>query len=135
MTTALDVVKGALGLLAVLEAGESPSAEDGVDGLAMLNAMMRGFPADGIDYAHTEMETLATPVPMPSECEMHLQFMLAVYWSPKFGRTPSPVVISRADSGRRYLQARYKSRGPARTEAGTGPRRIDGGSYDDWARN
>jgi len=134
MTTALDVVKGALGFLGVLGAGESPSAEDGADGLALLNTMMRGFPTDGIDYAHTTMTALADAVPMPDECEMHLQFMLAAYWAPKFGKTPNPMVIERADNGRRYLQGRYRALRPVRIDAGLDERRYGSMTLNEWTR-
>lgn len=132
MTTALDIVKPALRAIEVVEGGESPTAEEGADGLTALNNMLRGFTADGIDYAHTEIATLATPVPMPDECTQILIDMLAVRLAREYGKMPSPLLIEDADRGRRYLQGRYRMPKTAPIDTGLTNRRAGDWSLNDW---
>lgn len=106
MTTALDVIKGALRDIMAIEAGEAPSAEESSDALSKLNLMMHGFTADGIDFAHTTM-VLASTMTVPEEQVLHVRYMLAALLASEYGKEASPTVMARAETGRRYLQAVY----------------------------
>lgn len=108
MTTALDTIKTAMRLIGVLEAGEAPASDESVDALGTLNAMLAGFPADGIKYAHQNIDVVSDPVPMPEEQILHVKHLLAVYLAAEYGATPSPIVMAAAENGRRYLQGVYQ---------------------------
>ena len=48
MATAIDIITRSLRLINAIEAGETPSSEDAVDGLAALNEMVNGWENAGI---------------------------------------------------------------------------------------
>ena len=132
MTTALDTIKTAMRLLGVLEAGEAPSASESVDALGTLNTMLAGFPADGIEYAHQNIDVVSDPVPLPEEQILHVKHLLAVYLAPEYGVAPSPIVMTAAENGRRYLQGKYKLAETATVDTSLLVPRV--GSYD-WTND
>lgn len=55
MSTARDICRRALTRARVIAAGEEPSAEDASDALALLNDMMFGWSAQGVDIGHAAL--------------------------------------------------------------------------------
>jgi hypothetical protein len=122
MTTALDVIKGALRDIMAVEAGEAPTSEESSDALSKLNLMMHGFNAEGIDFVHTTM-TLTDTMNVPEEQVLHVRYMLAVLLASEYGKEASPTVMARAETGRRYLQAVYSLPQTAPVDPAIGMRR------------
>lgn len=71
MTTALDIVTRALRGLAVLDATETPSAEDGANALDHLNDMMFEWAASGVNLNHSALTLASTFIFMvpPRVCD------------------------------------------------------------------
>lgn len=107
MTTALDIIKISLRLLGITSLSEGPGAAEGMIAFNALNRMLHGFPADGIQFAHTTITSQTANIPVPPEEEQHVAAMLAVFVAPELEETPSPLVLLMAENARRYLQGAY----------------------------
>lgn len=104
--TARDLIKRALRRLEVIAAGEEPTAEEARDALLELNAMMVGFPAEGIAYTHT-MLALSDVVNMDNGRAIFVSNMLTEKLAGEYGRSLTPVQLQEAETARRMLQAAY----------------------------
>lgn len=119
MTTAFDLVKGALRLCAVLAAGEEPEAEDMADGIEALNQMASGLKDDGIDLAWTDVAS-NTVLTIDKAHIKALKYLLAVDLAAEYGTpVPAPVAVQ-ADGGYRALQMAYTTVPDAKFDTGIG---------------
>lgn len=104
MATAQDVVRRALVLIGVIEAGESASAGEMKDGVDALNDMLHGWAAEGVDLAHTTLKQGNTLLVDDSFLE-GIRFNLAVRIAPEYGATVPARVDERALSTFAAFQA------------------------------
>ena len=117
MTTALDIVTGAMRLIGALAAGEAAEASEALDGLASLNQMLHALVHEGVDLGHGDL-ALASIVKLPDTHIETIRHMLALRLAPEYNLTLSPLVIRTAETGKAALQAIY---------ADPEPMSIDGG--------
>ena len=105
VTTALDIVTGALQLLEirVAESGVSPS--EGVDGLTALNDMMNEWNVDGIDVGYESLDDTADEIFVDLGSIGAMKANLAIYIAPEYGRTPSQALERRARRSKNSLRA------------------------------
>ncbi len=117
MTTARDIVKGALKSIGVTAGDEEPSAEDMADGLTSLNDMIASWAMKGI---HTGAPILAENDPFPFE-DGHVagvKAMLAEYVADDYGKTVPPNIAKRAVRGWQAIYADYTAIEPLRIDCG-----------------
>jgi len=88
----VDVIKGALQLLGVLHVGQPVSADDGALGLTVMNAMLAEWEEDSIDIGYFEQDDIDAESPVEMPDLLAVQYNLAVYLAPQFGRTVTPEV-------------------------------------------
>ena len=117
MTTALDLVTGAMRLIGALAAGEAASASEAQDGLASLNQMLHSLAHDGVDLGHVDL-ALASIVNLPGTHIETIRHMLALRLAPEYNLTLSPLVIRTADTGKAALQAIYADPEPMSIDSG-----------------
>lgn len=84
--TAQQIITGALRFLRVLDATESPSADDSDNALAHLNDYLNGLNARGALFANVTM-TVGDTVPIAQELEGDLKRALAKKCASDWGRT------------------------------------------------
>ena len=104
-TTVLDIVTGALQLLAVRVAESGVTPSEGVDGLAALNDMMNEWNVDGIDVGYESLDDTADEIFVDLGSIGAMKANLAVYIAPEYGKTVSPALAERARRSRRSLRA------------------------------
>lgn len=117
MTTAAEIVVGALRAIAVIDVGEAASAEDMADGLTALNDMIASWAMKGI---HTGAPILAVNDPFPFE-DGHVagvKAMLAEYIADDYGKALPPNVAKRAIRGWQAIYADYTAIEPLRIDCG-----------------
>lgn len=86
--TNLDFITAALRLLNVIDETESPSAEQGSQGLRVINQMLAQWTRDGVRlgwYAQTDLQATA---PIETADERGVTFNLAVELAPYYGIEP-----------------------------------------------
>lgn len=97
--TNIDLIRDALGLIAVLSEVEAPSAEQGEHGLRVLNQMMEQWEEEGIALQyHAQTDTTET-FPCPPYTEAGVTAHLALRLAPSYGATASIELIAMADIG------------------------------------
>ena len=106
MTTALDIIKGALRDISVLAAGESPTAEESQDSLEALNLMIAAWELDGIAIGAQEW-ALSDVIQLPANHILAIRRNLAVRLAPEFGAAVSNITVQEAGDGYRSLQTAY----------------------------
>jgi hypothetical protein len=77
VSTNLQIVTSALRMLAVLDATETPSAEDGALGLEQLNDLMALLAADNIDLGFPAQDSLADDFPLDDTVAAQVKPLLA----------------------------------------------------------
>lgn len=123
MTTARDVVAGALRLIGALAAGETPDAPEAADGLDALNRMMHGWKARGVDLAHTDL-ALSDTVSLADEYREGLEHLLAVRLAPEYERPASPDLLRLGEEAWRAIQLAFTA--PVDLTVETGLLRMPG---------
>lgn len=106
MTTASDVVNGALKKIGIVAAGETASAEDAADGLSALNKMMFGLEIKGVNLGHSTL-SLTSTVNLPGSHIEGLVCMLAVRIGPEYEREASPTVQGMAAEAEMLFSTLY----------------------------
>lgn len=106
MTTARDIVTGALSELLMLDGASGPSAEDAALGLSVLNDMFAGWPADGVGISVPTL-VLGSTFPLDARHVDGCKALLAVNLAPAFAVEPSPLTLTRASNGWKRLLAQY----------------------------
>lgn len=98
--TAQTVVTTALKLLGVIEATETPQADDLSDGRARLNDLIKNWPGA------TTFADNTTPVTVPKLWARALPYNLALEIAPMYGVIPSELIAKAAAEGLRDVQIR-----------------------------
>lgn len=90
--TVIELVTDALRLMNVIDANESPSAEQGIQVLHILNEMLADAQADGIRLGWYRIADadIADPAPLSDDDIRGVKFCLAVEIAPYFGLEPLP---------------------------------------------
>lgn len=119
MTTAYQLVTGALRLATVVAAGEQPTAEDMADGIEALNQMAAALKIDGIDLQWVNVDS-NTELTVDDAYIKALKHLLAVDLAPEYGLTIAPAVIVQAEGGYRALQMAFTTVPDAEFDTGIG---------------
>lgn len=98
--TLADLLQDSLGLLGVLREGETPSAEQGAQGLTLFNNLVASWRESGIDLPIEPQSLTTSALTINEGDKLTLTNLLAVHLQPYYpGRALSPVVVSVATSG------------------------------------
>jgi hypothetical protein len=106
MTTARDIITRSLRELGVVDAIETPSAEDADVGLATLNDMLAAWELDAIPLGLGTV-TLNTDLAVPASHNEALRANLTARLAALFGVQAPAMVVEQAARGYRNLQAAY----------------------------
>jgi len=93
------IVTRALRLLRVVDATETPQAEDMTTGIESLNDMMARWEADGTSLGWSAVGSPDEELPAPAEAEEAIRFNLAVALRSEYGVPIDPDVFQRAEDG------------------------------------
>lgn len=104
MAIAQDTITRALRLIGVIEAGETPSAEDATDALATLNEMLHGWAKEGVDIQHITL-ALTDTFKVHDSWLRGIRYNLAVEIAPEYGAAVSARVDEIADATFKAFQA------------------------------
>lgn len=135
MTTAAIIVRGALGLLRVVDAREAPEAEDFADGVRALNAMMAAWLVDGWDIGWTPVTLPDDVLTSPEWADDAITYNLALRLRASYGASLEEDVIALASAGMATVSAFVARKVEADDRprvryddlpAGTGQRRVSG---------
>jgi hypothetical protein len=107
MTTARDLITMSLRTLGVLHSGETPSAEEGSDGLDTLNQLMNSWLYEGIDLEWTTLTSLNDTIDYPDDHIGPFRYNLAVALSPDYGIQVTPAIAALARNGYDQLRREY----------------------------
>lgn len=113
--TARQTIERAMKRLGLLSEEETMTAPQAVDGLAMLNDMLQGFPAQGIQYVHAPLG-LDTVLNVPDEQTRNVMLMLAEELADPYGKAVSDRLQMQIDAAKRALQAAYYVVPPAQVD-------------------
>jgi len=86
MATNLDLIRGALAHLGVLNEVEQPSPEQAADGLTSLNDLLEDWSADGIEVGQYPQTDLSAEYPGPSNTVPTVKALLAIFMSSQYER-------------------------------------------------
>jgi hypothetical protein len=87
--TNIELITKALLKLGVINESETPSAEQGIDALAELNALMEEWDEAGIRLGWSEQTDLSETAPLPPYAERGVTLMLALALAPSYGGAAS----------------------------------------------
>src|SRR5690606_10649945 len=90
---AIDMLTDAYRLSNIIDENETPSAEQGVYGLRVLNQMMGQWDRDGIRLGWAVVESQAADLPLDFQDERAVKYNLAVELSGEYGLEPMPRVV------------------------------------------
>jgi hypothetical protein len=115
--TAREVITGAFHRLGLISEDEGVTAEQSDRGLRVMNDMMNGWPAEGIEYVHSDL-TLDTTVNVPDELVRSTEWLLAEEIADEYGKVLSDRQQMHVMSARSNLQGYYHRVPPAQIDAG-----------------
>ena len=98
-----DVIKDALSILGVLSEVDSVSAEQGQNGLSVMNDMLNEWAADGIDVGFYPQTEINDDSPVYSDALQAVKYNLALALSNYYQKEPSLPAIMLADRGYKRL--------------------------------
>lgn len=98
MTTVADITKRSLRLLGVLDATESPLAEDSNTAIMALNGMCQRFESGGLALAWQPVANPSDVLPTAPEYDEMLAYNLAVRLAPEYSIQLDPGVIAFASA-------------------------------------
>ncbi len=96
---ALEIVTDALRYIGVISETETPSAEQGADGVRKLNELMASLEEDGRDFGYAQIADTADTVVCPLGEVRTIKALLAVNMSPIYGAAIPEVVANVAGTG------------------------------------
>lgn len=105
MTATAVIIRGALGLLRVVDANEAPEAEDFADGVRALNAMMAAWAIDGWELGWVPVFSPDDVIASPVWADEALTYNLAVRLRPHYGAALDPDVVAMARTGMATISA------------------------------
>ncbi len=106
------IVTRALRVLRVVDATETPEAEDMASGIDALNDMMARWEADGVSLGWAPVEGPADELPAPTEAEEAIRLNLAIALRPEYGFELGQDVYMRAEAGLAALRRDVLSANP-----------------------
>ena len=98
MTTVADITKRSLRLLGVLDATESPLAEDSNAAIMAMNAMLQRWETGGLALAWQPAANPSDELPTPTDYDECIAYNLAVRLAPEYAVQLDPGVIAFAAS-------------------------------------
>ncbi|MBK9497739.1 MAG: hypothetical protein IPO08_25155 [Xanthomonadales bacterium] len=99
MTTSYqDVVRDALQLLNVITEIDTPSAEQGVHGLRILNDMMAHWLEQGLDVEYAPSDSLTEEIDVEKSALRAIKYGLAVELAAYYRDTLTPVIVEQAQT-------------------------------------
>lgn len=96
---ALEIVTDALRNIGVIAETETPSAEQGSDGVRKLNELMASLAEDGVDVGFAPISDTSDTVVIPLGDVRTIKALLAINMAPIYGAEIPEVVASIATSG------------------------------------
>jgi hypothetical protein len=120
--TARNVIEDAFHRMAFITEDESITAEQADRAITILNDMMNGWEAEGIQYTHTDLG-LDSVVNVPDFLVRSTMWMLADDLASEYGKTLTARQQMDVDRARSALQAYYYRVPMAQTDAGINSRR------------
>lgn len=121
-STARDVLNDALRDMGILSEYEDMTADQGATGLRVLNNMLFGFNAEGINYGHTILATLDGVLNVPDELVRSVGLMLVRNLGPRNGYMPPLDQMMQIEAAKRALQAYYFDPGLGVVDSALAPR-------------
>lgn len=115
--TAQQIITGALKFLRVLDAVESPTADDSDNALSHLNDYLNGLSARGALFPNVTM-TIGDTVPIPQELEGDLKRALAKRCASDWGRTLAGDDRNEAIKSDQRIVATFTTVDPAGADSG-----------------
>lgn len=110
MTTVAVLVKDTLGMLGVFDPRQPVRGEDMETAIRFLNRLCERIEADGISLGWTPVENPSDTVPLPSEVELGVMYLLAVILAPHWQvSVPQEVLLG----GRRFEEAMLRDQAVA----------------------
>lgn len=125
--TALQLITQAFRRLGLCSEDEAPTAEQGSQALEMMNDMMNGWEAEGIQYNHTDLG-LQDTVNVPDALVTSTMWRLAEHVAMQYGKALSDTQAMKALDAKNALQAFYTPAPKAQTDPGVLSRRRFGTS-------
>ena len=123
MATANDIINRAAQRTNILAGGEALDATDMARCLEIMNDMMSGFYASGIEYVHVPLAQTDT-VNMPDQQLRNLTLMLCSELADDFGLTLGPRIAGDIMAAKLELQAAYLVINPAVPDRAIRRRRL-----------
>lgn len=114
---AREVITDAFHKIGLISEDEAITAEQTTRGLIVLNDMMNGWEADGIQYQHTDL-ALGTVVNVPDQLVWSTQWMMAEALAEEYGKALTDRQAVYIDRARSALQAYYYRVKPAQMDEG-----------------
>lgn len=107
--TVLQIVTEAFQLAGIVDETQSPSAEQGVNGLTVLNDMLANEAADGLRIGWYPQTALSNTAPLRDSDIYGVKLMLAIALAPRYGidlSKDNPVLVAEAVEAIRQLTKR-----------------------------
>ena len=123
MALAQDIVTRASRRINILAGEEALTAAEMVDSLEIMNDMMAGFYAQGIEYVHVTLAQTDT-VNMPDQLLRDLTLMLCSELADGFGLTLGPKIAADIAAAKLELQSFYMVINPAVPDRAIRRRRL-----------
>lgn len=99
MPTNSKVIEKALRLVGVLQEGETPSAEQGEDGMETMNDLFMEWDGDGIDIGFFPQTDLTADNPIYTDTMLAATYNLALALAAEYRIEPPPTVVIIASKG------------------------------------
>lgn len=93
-TTVIEIIEAALRLINVIDEEETPSPEQGIKGLHILNDMLADAYSDGIDLGWRPIADadISVDAPLATQDVRAVKLWLAIESAPHFGVEPLPTL-------------------------------------------
>jgi len=98
MTTASDIVTGALKMIGIVDSAEAVGASESSDGLTALNDMIQSWTGRSV-YTGAAILALSDEFPFEDQHILGCKAMLAEILADNYGKTVPPGVVKRARAG------------------------------------
>jgi len=129
MATAQKIINRALRIANVLDASAATPAQDSIDALETLNALLAEMHAAEIGLPDYEFATLGTEVASDAADREALAYQLAVRLAPEYGVQLSALVAAAAGESMSRLRLRYFQ--PGKTNFSELPSAQQGSTFTD----
>src|SRR5688572_16429177 len=115
--TARQVITDAFHRIGFISEDEGLTAEQASRALTVINDMMNGWPAEGIEYVHSDL-TLDTTVNVPDELVRSATWMLCDELADEYGKALTDRQQLQVERARTNLQGYYFKAPPAQLDDG-----------------